>query len=99
MNKYKKEDVVVFNIVTKKYGCRFGIIKDSIKLYTDHSLKYKNLQKNHPNRNDVNYYTDVGVDRTRVDGYVINALNSLGVYVETIVVTEGFISGCRSVES
>jgi len=92
---YKKGDRVEFDQVTRKYGCRGGIIKEQIPLYTDDTVKYPSLPVDHPHGGDkvINVYREYALGRRKLVGYVIYAIGMCGKHVETVCVTEGFIRG------
>ena len=101
---YKQGDRVEFAQVTRKYGCRGGIIKEKIQLYTDDTPKYPSLPVNHPHggmkviniyRNILDAISDKTSCRT-VEGYIVDAIGDCGNHVETITVTDKFIVGAFS---
>jgi len=93
---YKKGERVEFAQVTRKYGCRGGIVKEKVTLYTDDTPKYPMLPLDHPHggMKVINIYREPvwGCTRDMV-GYVVDAVGGGGDHVETVCVTEEFIRG------
>jgi len=93
---YKKGERVEFAQVTRKYGCRGGIIKKKVTLYTDDTPKYPMLPLNHLHggMKAINIYREKVEGFAReLKGYVVDAVGECGDHVETVCVTEEFIRG------
>ncbi|MBC8266307.1 MAG: hypothetical protein H8E84_05015 [Flavobacteriales bacterium] len=91
--KYKKDEYVVFNRVSKKYACRYGKIIDVVKCYTDGNLRYPN----HPTNKDLNITTNPKTGDFICYGYLIKAFNNSNQAKEIIIITEGFIKALKNV--
>ena len=96
---YIKGERVLFVRGTRKYACRGGIVKKKIALYTDDTFKYRDwlgdptVDESSAFAKDINIYREDPGGCKKFWGYVVDAINSLGKHVETVVITEDFIAG------
>ena len=99
---YIKGERVLFVRGTRKYACHGGIVKKKIALYTDDTLKYMDtrwsppkptIDKSCPFANDINIYRENPGGCRKFNGYIVDAINSIGQHVETVAITENFIAG------
>jgi len=99
---YVKGERVLFIRGTRKYACRGGIVKKKIALYTDDTLKYRDtrwlpskptIDESSPFANDINIYRENPGGCRKFNGYIVDAINSIGKHVETVAITENFIAG------
>jgi hypothetical protein len=88
---FKKGDYVVLSRVTRKYGCKHGMVVKKITIYTDGTKKYPEAAANSSFAGDINIYSEEGPSRIPISGYIVDALDVLGRPRETVVVTGGIL--------
>ena len=82
--------------VSRKYGCKYGIIKEVIDIYSDGSKLYPEsrykLGAKNTHKNDLNLSTSPDFGDFYCKGFVISACNTKGQIKEDIIVTESFVA-------
>ena len=88
MEAYKVGEAIKLTRVSRKYGCRKGIIKGAVKLYSNDKLKYPNT-----NSKDIqlSLNSDIFDQSVVYQGYIVDCVDILGEFKETITCTEGMI--------
>ena len=88
MKEFKVGESITLITVSRKYGCKKGTIKGAIKLYSNNELKYPNT-----NSKDIQLSLDSEFfDQPVVyQGYIVDCVDILGEFKETITCTEGMI--------
>jgi hypothetical protein len=88
MESYKVGEVIKLTRVSRKYGCRKGTIKGTVKLYSNDELRYPNTNSKEIQLSLDSEFFDQPVV---YQGLIVDCVDILGEFKETITCTEGMI--------
>lgn len=89
--KFSVGETITLSSVSRKYACGKGKIISTTLLYSNGKKMYPNVGPNHQMFRDVELSYDPSFGDQTIQSHVVECVNILGVYKETITCTEGML--------